>query len=454
MELSIKQFSRKRLTVVWADRFPRLMLLLAIVVGGLLSLQTWYLLTLDRTISGEVEVDVSMRVVQGQWQFEPDIVTVPSGAVVHMSIINEDPFAHGFAINELGLDQRLPGGQTTEFSFAAALSPGEYEFFCSVFCGAGHFGQRGTLVVTEGESAALSVDDAEDRYANLPVRSRDNAIAELPYTVDEDGVKEFFLTVDEVMWDYGDGNPVYSWGYNAQLPGPDIRTVEGDRVRITVQNNLPEATTVHWHGIDLEWGADGVPGVTQDPIAPGETYVYEFTSKPAGTRFYHTHGSHHGDEAEQMDMGLAGAFIVDPVDFAAPDVDVTWVLTERIRNGLFAIQGAVYPSVPPILVDEGDVVRVRMINAGSSTIHPMHLHGHQYRVVAVDGNPIPEVAQLTRNTQPILPGETYDVEFVADNPGLWLFHCHELQHAAGGMIAEVHYRGFTSDIELSGGHAH
>ncbi len=451
MEISIKQFSRKRLATVWQDRFPRVILGIAVVLGSVLAVQTWYLFTVDRTIAGDMEVDVSMRVVEGKWAFEPDLVTVPAGAVVHMTIMNEDPFAHGFAINELGLDQRLPGGRTTEFSFVADVAPGEYEFFCSVFCGAGHFGQRGTLVVTEGEEG-VDVGEREDQYADVPVRSRDDAIAELPYVEDGDGVKEFHLTVDEVMWDYGgDGEPVYSWGYNAQLPGPDIRVTEGDRVRVVVENNLPDATSVHWHGVDLEWEADGVPGVTQDPIAPGDTYVYEFTATPAGTRIYHTHGSHHGDEHVQMDMGLAGALIIDPPEFDAPDVDVTWVLTERINQGLFAIQGAVFPSVPPIEVSEGERVRVRMINAGSSTIHPMHLHGHQYRVVAVDGNPVPDAAQLTRNTQPVLPGETYDVEFIADNPGIWLFHCHELQHAAGGMIGEVHYRDFEPTVELQGG---
>ena len=450
MHISLNDFTATRLRAVLSEPFPRILLVILsfLLIGvGYQLYHYWGDATTVETTS-EV-IDVEMRIIQGQWQWEPETITVPSGARVAMAVTNEDSFAHGFAVSELGLDQRLPPNQTTEFDFVADIPPGEYEFFCSVFCGAGHFGQRGTLVVTEAttQTDTTAADEAapSDNEADIPVRSRNDAIDELPYTETEDGVKEFELTVDEVMWDYGDGNPIYSWGYNQQLPGPDIRITEGDRVRITVTNNLPEATTVHWHGVDLEWEADGVPGMTQDPIGPGERYVYEFTATPAGTRFYHTHGSHHGDEAEQMDMGLAGGLIIDPAEdtMDEPDQDITWVLTERIQHGIFPIHGAVYPAVPPIEVSEGETVRIRMINAGSSTFHPMHLHGHQYRVVAVDGNPIPEAAQLTRNTQPVLPGETYDIEFVADNPGHWLFHCHELQHAAGGMIAEVHYEGFS-----------
>lgn len=436
--------------------------LLVLTAAGLLSLSLgWQIhshLNANPLVeaSGEV-VEIEMRTVAGRWQWNPNRISAPTGSLVRMKIYNEDPFTHGFAIAELGLDQRIPGLTSTEFEFVVSVPPGEYKFFCSVFCGAGHFGQTGVLEVTAGDQSgsvmATTTADTSSDHSDLPVRSRADAIATLPYTIAADGRKEFYLTVEEVMWDYGDGNPIYSWGYLGQLPGPDIRIVEGDLVRVIVENKLPEPTTVHWHGVDLEWGADGVPGVTMNPIKPGETYVYEFTAKPAGTRIYHTHGSHHGDESKQMDMGLAGALIIEPKDWedTKPDNDVTWVLTERISHGLFAIQGAVYPTVPKINVRPGERTRVRLINAGSSTFHPMHLHGHQFKVVAVDGNPIPEVAQLTRNTHPVLPGETYDIEFIANNPGHWLFHCHELQHARGGMIAEVLYEGFTGP-EFEHGH--
>ncbi len=391
--------------------------------------------------SADQTVEYSVRVIQDRWTWYPDFLEVPYGALVRLSITNEDSYDHGFAINELHVDRRLPAKQTTTVEFVADRA-GEFRFRCSVYCGSGHFDQLGTIVVV-GDGAVATGPRPADDTSGLPVRTFADRIDRMPYTV-VDGVVVFEMTADEFMWDYGTGTPIRSWGYNNQLPGPEIRVTEGDRVRINFTNNLPVATTVHWHGIDLDNRMDGVPGYTQPAVQPGETFTYEFTAYPAGTRFYHTHGSHHGDEGLQMDRGLAGPFVVLPRDFDAPDVDVTWVLTERIQHGLFPINGAVYPETDFIRVRSGDRVRVRMINAGSATFHPMHLHGHQFKVVATDGNPVPEPAQLTRNTLPILPGETYDVEFIANNPGMWLFHCHELNHAAGGMISAVIYDDYIA----------
>ncbi len=274
--------------------------------------------------------------------------------------------------------------------------------------------------------------------------------------IEKNGVKEFTLTAEAINWEYVKGKTLVAWGYNGQIPGPEIRVTEGDKVKIIFTNKLPKATTVHWHGIDVPNDQDGVPGVTQKAIKPGETFTYEFTAKPAGTRFYHTHGgAAMVDEAEQLDMGLSGAFIIEPKNYATnkPDREYTLILDEWETTGmgnsagamagmaynLFTINGRAFPDTEPLMVKKGERVRIRMINGGTSTIHPMHLHGHQFKVVAVDGNPVPKVAQLTRNTQPIHPGETYDLEFIANNSGTWLFHCHELHHADSGMIAAVVY---------------
>ncbi len=282
----------------------------------------------------------------------------------------------------------------------------------------------------------------------------------LSYT-EKNGVKEFALVAEAFNWEYVTGKTLVAWGYNGQIPGPEIRVTEGDKVRIVVTNKLPKATSVHWHGVDVPFDQDGVPGVTQKAIKPGETYTYEFVAKPAGTRMYHTHGGvAMMDEAEQLDMGLSGAFIIEPKNYAAnkPDREYTLMLDEWDTAGMsnmmggakmgsmagmayntFTINGRAFPDTEPLKVKKGERVRIRMINVGTSTIHPMHLHGHQFKVVAVDGNPVPLAAQLTRNTQPIHPGETYDIEFIANNPGTWLFHCHELHHADGGMIMAVVY---------------
>jgi cytochrome oxidase Cu insertion factor (SCO1/SenC/PrrC family) len=390
---------------------------------------------------GDQTVTFDVRIIENRWIWDPDYIEVPQGANVVLNITNNDGYDHGFAVNELNVNQRLPANQVTTVEFVATRA-GEFTFRCSVYCGSGHFDQIGTLVVLgDGSGPVGPVVEAD--APDLPTYTFEDRVERLDY-VEEDDVKVFQLTADEFMWDYGNGEPIQSWGYNNQLSGPEIRVVEGETVRIEFTNNLPVPTSVHWHGIDLINRMDGVPGYTQPPVDPGETFTYEFVAYPAGTRFYHTHGSHHGDEGEQMNMGLAGPLVVLPRDYEEPDVDVTWVLTERIQYGLFPINGAIYPEIDFLRVQTDDRVRVRMINAGSSTFHPMHLHGHQFRVVSVDGNPVPEAAQLTRNTLPILPGETYDVEFIANNPGLWLFHCHELNHVAGGMISAVIYDDYIA----------
>lgn len=292
-------------------------------------------------------------------------------------------------------------------------------------------------------------------------------VERLQPTIAADGAKEFSLNAEPILWEYAVGKTISAWGYNGQIPGPEIRVTEGDRVRVKFTNNLPKATTIHWHGIHVPYTMDGVPGVSQDAIEPGETFTYEFAATPAGTRFYHTHGSSHTDEAQQMDMGLSGAFIIEAKDAVKPDQDVTLVLDEwqtgspdgsthnmammdmghegghMMNYNIFTINGRAFPDTTPVDVKEGERVRIRLINAGSSTTHPIHLHGHSFRVVAVDGNEVPEVAQFTRDTITLAPGERYDIEVVANNPGVWLIHCHELHHADGGMIMPLLYEGFV-----------
>lgn len=279
--------------------------------------------------------------------------------------------------------------------------------------------------------------------------------------------KEFTLVAQPTEIRLASGQTAPAWGYNGQVPGPEIRVKEGDLVRITFKNELPVPSSVHWHGIDVPWTMDGPPGVNQKPVNPGETFVYEFVAKPAGTRFYHTHGSGQRDEALQMDMGLYGAFIIERKDEPRYDREYTLILSERpaalaagpagtppatgghgappapghAAGDSFFINGKAWPMAEPLRVKPGERVRIRMINAGSMSIHPMHLHGHSVRIIAADGNPLPD--GIRRDVVPIMPGERYDIEFVAGNPGVWLFHCHELHHADAGMAMLVQYEGYT-----------
>ena len=262
----------------------------------------------------------------------------------------------------------------------------------------------------------------------------------------EDGVKVFQLTTRMVKWPILEDVSVTAMTYNGTLPGPLIRVTEGDQMRIIVKNELEEPTTIHWHGVEVPNAMDGVPDITQDPIQPGETFTYEFSAKPAGTFMYHSH--YEGDR--QVSAGLYGPFIIDPKEPEAspPDVDLTLMLSEwLVRGGItyaampmagmepnyFTINGKAFPSTETINVKVGQRVRLRLIGIGQF-IHPMHLHGLPFKIVATDGHPVPEGAQLTKDTLSVAPGERYDVEFLASEEGKWMFHCHILHHTTNANV--------------------
>ncbi len=262
----------------------------------------------------------------------------------------------------------------------------------------------------------------------------------------ENGVKVFELTAKPVKWDVLKDVTVTAWTYNGTVPGPMIRVAEGDKVRVVVKNELPEPTTVHWHGVAVPNAMDGVPDVTQKPIQPGETFTYEFEAKPAGTFWYHSHV----DGDVQVSVGLYAPFIIEPKNPTGPkpDVDVTLMLGEwrsvggktyaampmgGMEPNYFTINGKAFPATETINVKKGQRVRLRFIGTGQF-IHPMHLHGMAFKVVATDGWPVPEAAQLIKDTLSIAPGERYDVEFVADSPGQWMLHCHILHHTTNNNV--------------------
>ena len=242
-------------------------------------------------------------------------------------------------------------------------------------------------------------------------------------------VKVFELTTSVFDWEVSPGVHVQAMGFNHMVPGPTLRATEGDTVRIVVHNELPEATSVHFHGLNVPFAMDGVAGLSQPPINPHETFTYEFKVTPAGTHWYHSHF----DSTKQVSMGMYGTFIVDPKvpDPAKYDKDFVIMLND---SGIgLSLNGKAFPATEPLLVKQGDRVRIRYVNAGAM-VHPMHLHGHTVQIIAEDGYPLEHPQD--RDVITIAPGETKDIAFVADNPGTWPLHCHILPHAENeqGMI--------------------
>ncbi len=257
-----------------------------------------------------------------------------------------------------------------------------------------------------------------------------------------DGVKEFHLTIEEIDWEIAPGMKIKAWGYNGRTPGPTIEAVEGDHVRIFVTNQLKEPTAVHWHGLILPSGMDGIKGLNQKGIEPGETFVYEFTLKQHGTQMYHSHG----DEMVQIGLGAMGFFIIHPKKREHKiDRDYAIFLNEwSVSPGtsrpnpnvmtdfnLFTFNSRAYPGTAALVAKTGERVRLRFANAGQES-HPIHLHGHNFKIVATDGGDVPESAQYPDTTVVVFPGQTRDVEFIA-NAGDWALHCHRRHHPMNAM---------------------
>ncbi len=268
----------------------------------------------------------------------------------------------------------------------------------------------------------------------------------LPYTM-KNGVKEFHLVAEEIEHEFAPGSVAKCWGYNGSTPGPTIEAVEGDRVRFLVTNGLKEHTTIHWHGILLPSGMDGVGGLSQPQIGPGETFVYEFTLRQHGTHMYHPHA----DEMTQMAVGMMGMFIIHPKQGEQVKIDRdycflthNWALhpgtyrpdpSVMVDFDLWTFNSKVFPAIDPVVARTGERVRVRMGNL-SMWNHPIHLHGVQFWVTGSDGGRWPKSLWRPETTEIVGVGQTRDLEFVAV-PGDWAFHCHMSHHTMNAMGHEI-----------------
>ena len=287
----------------------------------------------------------------------------------------------------------------------------------------------------------------------------------LPHRI-VDGVKVFHLVAGEVPnHEFAPGLVAHCWGYNGSVHGPAIEAVEGDRIRIYVTNRLPAPTTIHWHGILLPSGMDGVGGLSQPNIPPGQTCVCEFTLRQNGTHFYHPHH----DEMTQMALGMMGLFIIHPRQPQEPRIDREFAImlnewridpgtyrpnpNEMIDFNLLTFNAKAFPGTAPLVARLGQRIRIRLANGSATNHHPIHLHGYQFWITGSDGGRYPESAQQPDTTVLVPVGSARDIEFVADEPGDWAMHCHMTHHTMNQMghnfpnMIGVDARGLDSKIK-------
>jgi FtsP/CotA-like multicopper oxidase with cupredoxin domain len=299
--------------------------------------------------------------------------------------------------------------------------------------------------------STASLESESAHIAAVPVSVVTPDIPKLPYTMDGE-VKVFHLVAEPVKRELLPGRVIDAWGYNGTCPGPTIEAAQGDRVRIVLENRLPEPTTMHWHGLEIPNAMDGMPYISQKPILPGERFAYEFTLHQNGTFFYHSHG------AMQEMMGMMGIFVLHPQRAFAPQVDhdfgivlQEWALlpnnsipnTAGMEFNWLTFNGKAGPATTPIVVPWNSRVRIRFVNLGMDH-HPIHLHGHTFQVTGTEGGRKPPTTWDPGNTVLVGVAQARDIEFVADNPGDWMIHCHLPHHMMNSMMDLLRDRQITT----------
>ena len=431
---------RGKLMLVW----PVAGFFVVIAFGvGLISMATFDS-TRDASAATSAGGGQTVEVTLGDLFIEPKELTAQAGAVT-FKVTNEGQTEHNFAIEGHGATEMIPPGESATLQ-VPSLETGEYKVICEV---AGHAGggMKAALVVT-GDAAASTSSHSSHGMSGMSVEEmvEVDAAVTASYPAETkglggqplepeiiDGIKVFELTADEARWEVEPGKVFDAMAYNGMLPGPQINADLGDRVRVVLHNEFDQPTTLHFHGVRVPNSMDGVPVLTQDPVMPGESFTYEFTLRNSGTHMYHPHFN----ATEQITEGLLGAFIVhDPSD-PEVTVDQTIVLNDGPLG--FTINGKGFPATAPIALAQGETLRLRYMNEGLQ-IHPMHLHGLVQQVVSKDGYRLPRPYNV--DTLVVAPGERYDVLVKADEPGVWAFHCHILNHVEGpegmfGMVTAV-----------------
>jgi len=413
----------------------------------------------------------AVEVTLSDFAIEPASIAVPADTPVTMTVMNhgEAPHTFGVVVDGSTIETAVidPAGQAT--LDLPALSEGTYEALCTV---PGHSDLGMVATVTAGADTPATTDMAapgSDAAPTMPAEQmasmHEQGVKDflaggqtdsqggqlLKPTILPNGTKQFELWATPVQWEVSKGKFVDAMSYNEQVPGPEIRVRQGDRVQFVLQNQLDEPTTLHFHGVTVPNEFDGVPFVTQDAIMPGRSWTYTFTIvDPPGFYVYHSHFN----STAQVGSGLFGALMVLPktgswsypsyttdragyLQAGAPakiDQEYTVFLGDGPLG--YTLNGKSFPATTPLTADRGDWVLLHLANDGAM-LHPMHLHGYHFEVVAQDGFPLDQ--PYLADTLVIAPGQRFDVLVHAEHPGAWAFHCHILPHVEGpqGMFGMV-----------------
>ena len=391
-----------------------------------------------------------------EFAIDPSMIDVSTGGT--LTVRNAGAAVHNLEVEGADLKTAdLQAGGTASLDLSG-LEAGDYTVFCNL---PGHRAAGMEAMLMLGTMGASSSDgggggkaavggentpqnDRLDRLQKDPVDAYVGQLENGPNTeglgaqemvpnVLPDGTKQFDLTARVVDWEVEPGKTVQAWTYNGTVPGPTIKVQPGDRVRVVLDNQLPQSTAIHFHGITTPNAMDGVPYVTQDPVKPGDTFVYEFTAQGPAVGMYHSH--HHAEH--QVPDGLIGAFLVgdEPVPAGVSvSQEVPMVLNDAGVIGL-TLNGKSFPATAPVIAKQGEWVEIHYMNEGLQS-HPMHLHGMPQLVIAKDGFP---VSPFLADTISVAPGERYTVLVHATEPGVWAWHCHILTHAEreDGMFGMV-----------------
>ena len=383
------------------------------------------------------------EVTLSEFAITPKMVMVNKGGA--LKVTNNGAAQHTLSVEGTDLVTPTLDPKGVAGLSLASLALGDYKLSCTI---PGHKAAGMTadlMVMADGATAAAASGtgptnaDAMDammavRTKAFPAKTAGLGGQLLPPKVLADGTKEFDLTTKIVDWEIEPGKTVKAWTYNGVVPGPTLKADIGDKVKVVLKNELPESTSIHFHGIKTPNDMDGVPDITQAPVKPGATFTYQFTAQGPAVGMYHSHQ----DAVTQVPNGLAGAFLIgeEPVPQGVTvSQELPMMLNDSGTIGL-SLNGKSFPATAPVVAKLGDYVMVHYLNEGVMA-HPMHLHALVQRVIAKDGIPLAQAYDA--DTILVGPGERYTVLVHADTAGVWAWHCHILPHAESdqGMFGMV-----------------